>query len=801
MRNSSPWRIFGVVLLAVYGAGTGALCFAQEGGQSGKEAVKEDQQAQQPQQQAQPTKEQAQPKKEEEAKPVGRYVEEMIVTAEKRPEDIQKIPVAVSTLSGSDLGIIMTAGPDIRAISGRVPSLTLESSFGRAFPRFYIRGLGNTDFDLNASQPVSMVVDEVVMENPIVKGMPLFDLDRIEVLRGPQGTLFGRNTPAGVIKFDTRRPSQEFESNFTASYGTYNNVDINGGIGGPLSKTLSARFSVLSQTQDNWVDNKWSGYKGTNPALGAYQTTAYRLQFLWEPSKDFSALLNMHGWDVNGTARIFRANIIKAGTNDFASGYKQDVVYQDGQNAQKIHSKGAMLRLDYKFGPATLTSVTGYETLNQMYSRGDIDGGYGQASLGPGNYGPGFIPFYSETADGIPALGQTTEELRLASTGSGPFQWLLGAYYFHENVKIDSYSYNSLSPGNPQEGFATQAQTTDSYAAFASLDYKLSEDWDIKAGVRYSNDKKDFAAERPWPVFQSPTVRPITEHTSDNNVSGDLSAEYRVNPNVNVYGKLATGYRGSSIQGRILFCADFEGGTNPATNCVSVAKPETIKSFEVGFKSILAGQRLRLNLAAYVFQMDDQQLTAVGGKYNTATLLNAKHTNGHGFEADVDYIISQNVYMSFGASWNPTKLDDRNLTVAPCGGGCTITNRTNATPTTPATLVYVNGNSLPYAPEWIFSGVFNVQSDPASKGYFGSLDWAYSSDKHFFLYESKEFHSDSLELGLRLGYGWDSDKYEVAVFARNLLNAKILQGGIDFDNLTGMTNEPRIIGVDFRAKF
>jgi iron complex outermembrane receptor protein len=792
MGNGSAWRVLGIAVLALCGAAIAELCLAQEGGQAGKEAVKEEQQAQ-------PKKEEpAQPKKEEEAKPVGHYVEEMIVTAEKRPEDIQKIPVAVSTLSGQDLGTIFTAGPDIRAISGRVPSLVLESSFGRAFPRFYMRGLGNSDFDLNASQPVSMVVDDVVMENPIVKGMPLWDLDRVEVLRGPQGTLFGRNTDAGVIKFESTKPSQTFESNFRGSYGSYNNIDFNGGIGGPLSETLSARFSVLSQTQDNWVDNKWTGYKGTNPALGAYQTTAYRLQFLWEPSKNFSGLLNLHGWDVNGTARIFRANIIKKGSNDFVPGYKQDVVYQDGQNAQKIHSKGAMLRLVYDFGPAALTSVTGYETLNQMYSRGDIDGGYGDSSHPP--FGPGFIPFYSETADGIPSLGQVTEELRLASNPAGPFQWLLGAYYFRENVNIDSYSYTSVLAGNPQEGFANQTQTTKAYALFGSVDYDWDK-WAVKAGVRYSNDKKDFAANRPWPVFQTPTVRPITEHTNSNNVSWDLSGTYKANPNLNVYGKLATGYRGPSIQGRILFCADFEGGTNPATNCVSVAKAETIKSAEIGVKSILADQRLRLNLAAYVYQMSDQQLTAVGGRYNTATLLNAKRTDGHGFEADVEYIPSPYVIMSFGVSYNPTKIDDPGLTVAPCGGGCTVTNRTNATPTTPASLVYVNGNSLPFAPDWIFSGVFNVQSDPYSKGYFGSLDWAYSSDKSFFLYESKEFHSDSLELGLRLGYGWNGDKYEVALFARNLLDKKILQGGIDFDNLTGMTNEPRIIGVEFNAKF
>ncbi|HVN30523.1 MAG TPA: TonB-dependent receptor, partial [Thermoanaerobaculaceae bacterium] len=620
MKHGSAWRILGIVVLAVFAAAIGAPCFAQEAGQTGKEAVKEEEQAQ----------------------PVGRVVEEMIVTAEKRPEDIQKIPVAVSTLAGSDLSIIMTAGPDIRAISGRVPSLVLESSFGRAFPRFYMRGLGNSDFDLNASQPVSMVVDEVVMENPIVKGMPLFDLDRIEVLRGPQGTLFGRNTPAGVIKFDTKKPSQDFDAGFKVSYGTYNNVDVNGGIGGALSKTLSARFSVLYQSESDWVDNKAPTYTGKNPALGGYETGALRGQLLWQPSKDFSALLNVHGWHVDGTARIFRANIIKPGTNDLVDGFKQDVVYQDGLNAQLISSLGGLFRFDWNLGGATLTSITGYERLNNMYSRGDIDGGYGAVYAPPS--GPGLIPFPSESADGIPHLGQTTEELRIASNNAEVVNWLVGAYYFNEKVDIDSFSYDSLSPGNPQNGYATQHQTTDSYALFASLDFKLAEDWSLKAGVRYTNDKKDFEADRPQPLFQPPLTHPITRHTSDNNVSWDLSATYRANPNVNWYGRLATGYRGPSIQGRIMFAPDFEDGQNPATNGVSVADAETIKSAEIGVKSILADQRLRLNLAAYYFQMDNQQLTAVGGQYNVATLLNAKHTNGHGFEADIEWIPSSYVF-------------------------------------------------------------------------------------------------------------------------------------------------------------
>ena len=135
-------------------------------------------------------------------------VADIVVTATRRSENLQDIPLSVATVSDETLAAINSGGADIRGLSGRVPSLNIESSFGRTFPRFYIRGLGNTDFDLNASQPVSLVYDDVVLENPILKGFPAFDVDRVEVLRGPQGTLFGRNTPAGIVKFDTVRPGR-----------------------------------------------------------------------------------------------------------------------------------------------------------------------------------------------------------------------------------------------------------------------------------------------------------------------------------------------------------------------------------------------------------------------------------------------------------------------------------------------------------------------------------------------------------------------------------------------------------------
>ena len=720
-------------------------------------------------------------------------VGEITVTAQKREEDVQEVPVSMSTISGEDLDTLMVGAPDVRVLSGRVPSLVMESSFGRAFPRFYIRGIGNPDFDLNASQPVSMLVDEVVLENPIVKGQPLFDIEQVEVLRGPQGTLFGRNTPAGVVKFETRKPTQEFDAYVRASYASFDTIDVNGAVGGGLTDTLSARASVLYQSRSDWIDNK--NPAGAERELGGYETTAYRLQLLWEPTERFRALFNLHGWDVSdGTARVFRANILRPGQGGLVDDFEFDEVYHDGLNTQEISSLGGLLRFDWNFGTATLTSLTAYESIDDMFSRGDIDGGYGTFENLPS--GPGFIPFAAESADGLPYLDQWTQELRLASNDNEIVNWLVGAFYFNEELQADTFNFDSLSPGNPNAGYSFARQEATSYALFGSVDFAIAEDWDLKVGVRYTNDEKDFLADRPIPVFQPPLTDPITRSTDDDNVSWDVSAVYKASADVNFYGRVATGFRAPSIQGRILFAPDFANGQDPATNGVSVADSEEILSIEAGVKSILAGGRVRLNTTAYWFEISDQQITAVGGEFNVATLLNADTTEGYGLELDMQYTPSANWFMTVGASYNPTEIKDPTLRVPQCGGGCTITD-----PIDENGNVIIDGNSLPHAPDFVFNGIVNFRSDPVHKGFFGTLDWAYYSEKQFFLYESEEFADDSFEVGLRVGYGWNQARYEVALFSRNLFNEEIVRGGIDFNNLVGFTNDPRIIGIEFVGRF
>ena len=364
------------------------------------------------------------------------------VTAERRVENIQEVPSSVSALQGDILEALATGGQDIRALSGRVPSLNIESSFGRAFPRVYIRGYGNTDFRLNASQPVSLVYDDVVQENPILKGFPVFDMDRIEVLRGPQGSLFGRNTPAGVVKFDSVRPTNKTEGYGSISYGTYSTVNAEGAANVPLGGGTALRVSLLNETRSNWVHNTYAA--GLTQNLEGYRDSALRTQLLIEPNKDLSVLANVHARDFSGSSRLFRANIIQPGTNNLVAGFNPAQISIDGQNKSVVQNYGANLRIRVGLGDVALYSITGYETV-RTYSRGDIDG-----SAGP--YFTAQIPFASETADGMPKHGQFTQEVRLESTGAGPLGWQAGVFLFSEDYKIESFSYDSTTTGSPQNG-------------------------------------------------------------------------------------------------------------------------------------------------------------------------------------------------------------------------------------------------------------------------------------------------------------------------------------------------------------
>jgi iron complex outermembrane receptor protein len=704
------------------------------------------------------------------------------VTAERREEKIQDVPISISTLGGEKLDVLNSSGQDVRFLAARVPSLNIESSFGRAFPRFYIRGLGNTDFDLNASQPVSLVYDDVVQENPILKGFPVFDLARIEVLRGPQGTLFGRNSPAGVIRFESARPVFHDEANMSASLGNYTTFNADGAYNAALSDKSALRLSMSYQHRDNWVTNS---YPGPTHYLEGYEDQAARLQYLYQPDSDFSALFNAHGRNLSGSARLFRANILQKGSNELVSGFSPGTISIDGQNHQSLQSVGGNVRLQWNFAHTSLFSVTGFETVNS-FSRGDVDGGYGASYL-PSGYGPGFIPFSSETADGLPSHQQITQELRLQSRDAGPLEWLAGLYYFREDIGIDSYSYDSTA-GGVQNGYAHEQQKSKASAAFGSLNYAVSERFKLRAGLRLSDDRKDFQAQRLVSPIGQTATGVLSASPTATDTSWDLSGTYALDTDTNLYGRVARGYRAPSVQGRLLFSV-------PSTDALSQAKAEHVISYETGIKTELFDRRARLSFDVFKYTVTDQQLTAVGGQSNATTLLNAAKVEGHGAELDLQAYLSDQWMLTLGGSYNHTEIRDPNLFVGSCAA-CTLLN----SPGPSAGTVSINGNPLPQAPEWVGNFTLRYAIPTAAGEYFAYTDWAYRSKINFFLYRSTEFTGKSLfEGGLRTGYTWNSGRYEAAAFVRNLTNTIRVVGGIDFNNLTGFINEPRTFGVQFRA--
>jgi len=717
-------------------------------------------------------------------------LEEVIVTAQKTEQNLQEVPMSVTAVDGDVMNEIRSGGSDIRFISGRVPSLSVESDFGRVFPRFYIRGLGNTDFDLNASQPVSLVYDDIVMENPMLKGFPVFDTDRVEVLRGPQGTLFGRNTPAGIVKFDSVKPSEDTNGYAKIGFGSFDQANFEGAIGGALTDNWTARISFLHDQRGDWVENQpglvdpdlnlTQGRVNGDGDLESFREDAIRLQFAYQ-EEGFDALFNIHGRKLDGTARVFRANIIEPGTNNFVEGYDRNVVSFDGGNAQDVESVGFSAKLEWDLGnDMTMTSITGYEAV-EAYSRGDVDGGYG-ASFLPW-MGPGFIPFPAQTADGIPDHSQLTQEFRFSQSSDSMF-WQAGVFIFDEHLEVESFNYDDLS--DTATGYATQIQDTRAYAVFGQADYYISDETTVTAGLRWSRDTKDYTAEVPLAPFGGAPVAPSSVNPSDSNFSGNLSISHILDDNTNIYARLARGFRAPSIQGRVLF-----GGA------ITIADSETVHSIEAGFKKELWDNRARLNAAVFYYQMNDQQLTAGSGSANVNQLVNADKTVGYGFETDLTAKLTENTLLTFGVSYNNTEIQDKDLTVAPCGAGCVVLDPPGAIEGS----VSIDGNSLPRAPEWM-SNLILKHIIPLENGanFVLSTDWAYRSEINFFLYESEEFRGDALlEGGLRLSY--ETESWAAGLYGRNITDQDKLIAAIDFNNLEGIVNDPRIWGIDFQYNF
>jgi iron complex outermembrane receptor protein len=282
-------------------------------------------------------------------------------------------------------------------------------------------------------------------------------------------------------------------------------------------------------------------------------------------------------------------------------------------------------------------------------------------------------------------------------------------------------------------------------------------------------------------------MKPITDpvRLRGSNISWDVSADYSFTDDLKAYARVATGFRAPSIQGRNLAFG----------NGYSQARSETLTSYEAGVKTELLDKSLRLNFDGFTYYVRNMQFSAIGGGSNSVNLMNARAGLAYGLEADAEWAITKDLLVTLGASRTVTSIRDPNLKTGVCAQ-CTVTNAVDK-----AGNAYLNGNPFPQAPDYQvqFTARYGYPLENGGE-LFAYTDWWWQGYTNFFLYKSKEFNSNgNYEGGLKLGYVFPDKHFQIAAYARNITNRKNLQGGIDFDDLTGFVNDPRVIGIELSA--
>ncbi len=312
--------------------------------------------------------------------------------------------------------------------------------------------------------------------------------------------------------------------------------------------------------------------------------------------------------------------------------------------------------------------------------------------------------------------------------------------------------------------------------------------------MRYTDDEKDYQVlqfpqlylDLGIPTFLAPPI-----NVQDDEVSWELSANFAATDSSSLYGRISSGFRAQTIQGRDVAFLE------PP----SVAAPETITSYEVGYKADLADNRLRLNVAVYYYTIDDMQVSVIGGAGNTAIVRNVEEGEATGAEADLEWLATDNLLFTLGFAYNDTEIKDPTASTVPCGSGqCTPLDPVD--PSDP-TRVLIGGNPFPRTAET--SGHFSVRwgAPVGNNGeVFVFTDWVFQGSTVMNLYESLEYDPDNqFEGGLKIGYRDLADNWEVALFGRNITDEDNVKGGIDFNNNTGFVNEPAIWGIEGRVEF
>lgn len=514
-------------------------------------------------------------------------LEKVVVTAQKRSEAAQDVGTALTVLTGkevSERGIVT-----VNQLQTEVPSLEIEPAFGSGQPQFRIRGVGFQDYAANNSPTVGVYVDEVAYPLPIMTQGLLFDLSRVEVLRGPQGTLYGRNTTGGAVNFVTNRPTREFAAGATIDYGSFNALNAQGYVSGSLADNVRGRLSAALAQGGAWQHNR-----DTGQSLGNKDQYALRGQLEWDVTDRFNLRFTAHsGQDKSeneglylftpktgpGTPAPIDRNRANTGWG-FSPAFLQATGF--GPNAKPSRdnkSAGYSLVANLDLGQTQLTSITAYEKFRRR-ELNDWDGTSARDS----------DEFFGSNADVF------SQELRLASTSGKVFNWVTGLYYSRENLKENFLSDFSNSLGLPIVK-TSYSQNAETFALFGQADYKLTDRLKVVGGLRHENEDRQLRNYSTATITGISFIPTTNKSTSFSEVTGKLGLEYQLQPSTLLYTSVSRGVKSGGFT------------AYNTTNVLQLEpfKPEELWAYEAGFKSDLT-RTLRLNGAGFYYDYRKQQV-------------------------------------------------------------------------------------------------------------------------------------------------------------------------------------------------
>jgi len=715
--------------------------------------------------------------------------EEVVVTAQKRSERVQDVPIAISTLSAGEIeDRHITNLLDLNNIA---PNMRITTADAAANPKIFIRGVGLNDFNPTSSAGVGVYIDGVYQASPLAQISAFFDLERVEVLRGPQGTLYGRNTTGGAINAISRRPSWETRADASLEYGNYNAITLSAGYGGTIIEDKLA-FRVAGQyvADDGYTVNRVTGHDINNA-----DRYAFRGSLLFTPTENDEFLLNAMRFVNRGGATQTKHRALFPATPDAvgpgglcapgyynnggctdAVGYYDPVedpfsVESDVEGKDKVDLFTASLNYTHDFGDISLVSITAW----QQVDRNALENT--DAS-----------PLQMLQATYIGSQDTYTQELRLQND-EGPAKWVVGVYYMNDEIR-NSSSYDILrmlrplftTPENPT-GVSPEnsvivlgypyTQKTEGYAIFSQLDYELNDKLTLTGGLRWSQDDKSLDYTRL--AEGSIVLFTAYREKSFSDFSGRLGVKYDISDTWNVYASYNRGYKSGGFFGG---SADDPAQLDPYDN-------ETVNAYEVGSKGSFLDRAVRLNLSAFYYDYENIQAYSMveRGGLTVQILDNAASAEVYGAEVELAASPIEHLDLSLALSFLHAKYGAYNS----LGGD-------------------YSGNQMPQAPE------FTMQFGAAYEFVLQSggsitprVDVNYRSKIYFDSTQTERLSSPALwQLDAQIGWTSQDGQIEAGIWGKNLTDEHYLQAISNIDSL-GVDlltyGRPATYGVFLRYSF